>query len=102
MQLWELDGLLLSSALAAARWLASDSLVGLLGHLLPAGDLSRALLCLSAHLLCRMCSCRHRVAATGKEQLRALNFFKLSILPYTVRVPRSSNLACTITHACMC
>ena len=64
MQLWVLDELLLSSALAAAWWLSSDSLVGVLGHLLPDGDDARALLCLSAHVLCGVSSCRH----TGQRQ----------------------------------
>ena len=48
----ELYELLLAAALAAARCLAPGSLVGLLRHLLPDGDRVRALLCLSAHVLC--------------------------------------------------
>ena len=70
-----LDMLLLSSALAAAWSLASDSFVGLLGHLLPDGDHARALLCLSADVLCRVCSCRHRPTAAGKERPESFNFF---------------------------
>ena len=55
----ELYELLLAAALAAARCLAPGSLVGLLRHLLPDGDRARALLCLSAHVRIRVCSCRH-------------------------------------------
>ena len=45
----ELDGLLLSAALAAARRLAPGSLIGLLEHLLPDGDRVRALRLISAY-----------------------------------------------------
>ena len=95
----ELDGLLLSSALAAAWSLASDSLVDLLGHLLPDGEHARALLCLSADVLCRVCSCRHRATAAGKEHPRAFNLYQISILPYTACIPRPPALACILMHA---
>ena len=94
-----LVGLLLSAALAAARWLTSDSLAGLLGHLLPDGEHARALLCLSADVLCRVCSCRHRATAAGKEHPRAFNLYQISIFPYTVCTPRPPALVCILMHA---
>ena len=95
----ELDGLLLSAALAAARRRAPGSLVGLLEHFLPDGHRARALLCLSAHVLFRVCSCRHRPTAAGKEHPQDFNFYETSIFPYMVRVLRPPAFACTITHA---
>ena len=95
----ELYELLLAAALAAARWLAPGSLVGLLEHLLPDGHRARALLCLSAHVLFRVCSCRHRPTAAGKEHPQDFNFYETSIFPYMVRVLRPPAFACTITHA---
>ena len=95
----ELYELLLAAALAAARWLAPGSLVGLLEHLLSDGHRARALLCLSAHVLFRVCSCRHRPTAAGKEHPQDFNFYETSIFPYMVRVLRPPAFACTITHA---
>ena len=95
----ELYELLLAAALAAARCLAPGSQVGLLEHLLPDGHRARALLCLSAHVLFRVCSCRHRPTAAGKEHPQDFNFYERSIFPYTVRVLRPPAFACAITHA---
>ena len=96
----ELDGLLLPAALAAASWLAPYSFVGLLGHLLPDGDHARALLCISADVLCRVCSCRHRATAAGTEPPESITFCKSWSVPYTVRTLRLSAASCATAHAC--
>ena len=63
------------------------------------GHRARALLCLSAHVLFRVCSCRHRPTTAGKEHPQDFNFYETSIFPYIVRVLRPPAFACTITHA---
>ena len=106
VQLWELDGLLLPSVLAAASRLASYSLVGLLGHLLPDGDHTRALLCLSAHVLCRMCSClpqgngSRQTASTSLQFLQDIDRPVHGIRPTTAR-PHLHRLTCinSLRHA---
>ena len=75
----QLNGLMLAAALAAARRLAPGSLVGLLEHLLPDGDRARALLCLSAHVLCPrvlvspQANVSRQRASTGLQFLREVD-----------------------------